>query len=63
MHTGPSMHTNVVTDDENGSDDENSSDDERRVESLDDILKAFSLTLNQQAKQKKRKDAKRLLIC
>jgi hypothetical protein len=64
MHTGPSMYTDVVTDDENGSDDENSSDDERRVESLDDILKAFSLTLstkNLPSKKKRSESANEII--
>jgi hypothetical protein len=65
MHTGPSMYTgDVVTDDENGSDDENSSDDERRVESLDDILKAFPLTLstkNLPSKKKRSESANEII--
>jgi hypothetical protein len=40
------MHAETVTDDENSSDDDGSSDDERRVESVYDLLKAFSLTLS-----------------
>ena len=61
---GPSMCTDIVTDDENSSDHEKGSDDERRVESLDDLLKAFSLTngmKNLPSKKKRSESAEEII--